>query len=73
MSDVIADIRTGGTFLLNPVGTFPIFTREQFTEEQREIENLAREFVSTKYFQEFRILKNMTRNCRTTLSNRWVS
>ena len=50
MSDVIADIRTGGTFLLNPVGTFPIFTREQFTEEQREIENLAREFCINEIF-----------------------
>jgi len=44
MSDVSADIRTGGMFLLNPAAVFPIFTREKFTEEHREIENLTREF-----------------------------
>ena len=48
MSDVTANILTGGSFLLNPVAAFPIFTREKFTEEHREIENLVREFCSNK-------------------------
>ncbi|MFQ6607191.1 MAG: acyl-CoA dehydrogenase family protein [Fidelibacterota bacterium] len=44
MNKVTSNAPTGGTFLLNRVTTQPIFTREQFSEEHREIENLTKEF-----------------------------
>jgi alkylation response protein AidB-like acyl-CoA dehydrogenase len=37
--------QTGGRFLVEPIGTKPIFTREQFSEEHREIERMVREFA----------------------------
>ena len=35
---------TGGMFLLNPIGTTDIFSREDFTEEQNEIEKMTLDF-----------------------------
>ncbi len=40
-----SSIQTGGRFLIEPIGTKPIFTREQFSEEHREIERMVREFA----------------------------
>jgi len=40
-----AAIQTGGRFIVEPIGTEPIFTREQFSEEHLEIERMVREFA----------------------------
>ncbi|MFQ6606310.1 MAG: acyl-CoA dehydrogenase family protein [Fidelibacterota bacterium] len=40
-----AAIQTGGRFIVEPIGTGPIFTREQFSEEHLEIERMVREFA----------------------------
>ncbi len=37
--------KTGGRFLVEPIGTSPVFTREQFSEEHQEIEQMIREFA----------------------------
>ncbi|MFQ6615678.1 MAG: acyl-CoA dehydrogenase family protein [Fidelibacterota bacterium] len=44
MAKKAAPDKTGGLFLLEPVGTTPLFSREQFSEEQREIEKMVEDF-----------------------------
>ncbi len=44
MSDPIEKIKTGGKFLTETIGENLIFSREQFSEEHREIEKLVRDF-----------------------------
>lgn len=50
MAETLTVSRTGGVFVLEPVGACPIFTREQFTEEQREIEQMVTEFCTENIF-----------------------
>ena len=35
----------GGFFLIEPIGTSPIYTREQFSDEHNEIEQMVRDFA----------------------------
>ena len=44
MSATIEQIK-GGSFLLNPIGTMPQFTPEEFSEDSREIARAARDFA----------------------------
>ncbi|MFQ6675557.1 MAG: acyl-CoA dehydrogenase family protein [Fidelibacterota bacterium] len=44
MSPKASPDKTGGVFLLQPVGTVSVFSREQFSDEQREIEKMVEEF-----------------------------
>ena len=46
MSD--AQPRTGGRFLIEDIGTNPIFSRENFSDEHKEIEQMIREFASER-------------------------
>jgi alkylation response protein AidB-like acyl-CoA dehydrogenase len=38
-------MKTGGNFLVQPVGSEPVFTREDFTEEMLEISSMVEDFV----------------------------
>lgn len=44
--------KTGVIFLLEPVGQTPIFTREEFSEEQREIELMVQSFCTENVLPE---------------------
>ena len=46
MNNIPATKKTGGTFLLDSVASVPIFTRENFSEEQREIELMVQNFCT---------------------------
>ena len=46
MDEALVTQKTGGLFLLEPTGSTSIFTREQFTDEQKEIEALVRSFCT---------------------------
>ena len=41
---------TGGMFLLNPIGTTDVFSREHFTEEQNEIEKMTFDFSMERIY-----------------------
>ncbi|MDP7608920.1 MAG: acyl-CoA dehydrogenase family protein [Candidatus Marinimicrobia bacterium] len=41
---------TGGMFLLNPIGTTNVFSRENFTEEQSEIEKMTLDFAMERIY-----------------------
>ncbi len=41
---------TGGMFLLNPIGTTDVFSRENFTEEQGEIEKMTLDFAMERIY-----------------------
>jgi alkylation response protein AidB-like acyl-CoA dehydrogenase len=41
---------TGGMFLLNPIGTTDVFSREHFTEEQNEIEKMTLDFAMERIY-----------------------
>jgi len=43
MSEALPKI--GGRFLIEPIGTNPVFSRERFTEEHQEIEGMIKEFA----------------------------
>lgn len=40
--------QTGGRFLVEPFGATPAFSREQFSEEHREIESMVKEFAKDR-------------------------
>ena len=40
--------KTGGRFLVEPIGTSPVFSREKFSEEHQEIEQMIREFATER-------------------------
>ena len=42
----------GGFFLIEPIGTYPIYTREQFSDEHNEIEQMVREFAQGRIHEE---------------------
>lgn len=44
MNDLSALKNTGGVFMLEKAASRPIFTREQFSEEQKEIEQMVQDF-----------------------------
>ena len=48
MSEVESQSRLGGRFLIEPIGTSPVFARENFSEEHREIEQMIREFANDR-------------------------
>jgi alkylation response protein AidB-like acyl-CoA dehydrogenase len=45
MSDIETQPRTGGRFLIDGLGTSPVFARENFSDEHKEIEQMIREFA----------------------------
>ncbi len=49
---------TGCTFLLNPVGSEPIFTPEHFTDEQRAFAQTAEEFMERDVFPHVEALEH---------------
>lgn len=40
--------RTGGSFLIEEIGTNPVFSRENFSDEHKEIEQMIREFAADR-------------------------
>lgn len=40
--------RMGGRFLIEEIGTSPVFSRENFTDEHKEIEQMIREFATDR-------------------------
>jgi len=44
MNSAINKYKTGGCFLIQPIGEHSIFTREQFSDEHCEIEKMVKEF-----------------------------
>ena len=38
-------LKTGGQFLVQPIGSQKFFSREQFSDEHREIDQMVREFA----------------------------
>ena len=45
-----SNYNTGGMFLLNPIGTTDVFSRENFTEEQNEIEKMTLDFAMDRIY-----------------------
>ena len=45
MSEAASQSKLGGRFLIEPIGTSPVFSRENFSDEHREIEQMIREFA----------------------------
>jgi len=48
MSEVESQSKLGGRFLIEPIGTNPVFTRENFSDEHKEIEEMIREFATNR-------------------------
>jgi len=48
MTETLKIQKTGGTFLLEPALSTTIFTREQFSEEQKEIETMVKDFCTDR-------------------------
>ncbi|MEE8340609.1 MAG: acyl-CoA dehydrogenase family protein, partial [Candidatus Neomarinimicrobiota bacterium] len=48
MSDIETQARTGGRFLIEEIGTSPVFSREKFTDEHKEIEQMIKEFAANR-------------------------
>ncbi len=45
MSEIETQSKLGGRFLIEPIGTSPVFSREQFSDEHKEIEQMIKEFA----------------------------
>ena len=48
MSEIETQPRTGGRFLIEEIGTSPVFSREKFSDEHKEIEQMIREFATDR-------------------------
>ncbi|MCJ7801764.1 MAG: acyl-CoA dehydrogenase family protein, partial [Candidatus Marinimicrobia bacterium] len=48
MSEVESQSRLGGRFLIETIGTSHVFSRENFSEEHREIEQMIKEFANDR-------------------------
>ena len=48
MSEVESQSKLGGRFLIEEIGTSPVFSRESFTDEHREIEEMIKEFANDR-------------------------
>ena len=48
MSDIETQTRTGGRFLIEEIGRSPVFSRENFTDEHKEIELMIKEFATDR-------------------------
>ena len=51
MNSAINKYKTGGSFLIQPIGEHPIFTREQFSDEHGEIEKMVKEFARERVLE----------------------
>ena len=51
MNSAINKYKTGGCFLIQPIGEHPIFTREQFSDEHGEIEKMVKEFARERVLE----------------------
>jgi alkylation response protein AidB-like acyl-CoA dehydrogenase len=54
-------MRKGGSFLLEPV-VVPVFTREMFTDEQREIEQTVKQFAKEKILSNNEMLSELNKD-----------
>ncbi len=50
MNKIAKNRKTGGRFMIETVASSPIYSREQFTEEQKEIERMVIDFCEGKVF-----------------------
>ena len=50
MSRETLELNTGGQFLVQPIGSHPVFSRESFTEEHREIEKMVIDFAKKRIY-----------------------
>ena len=48
MDNLAVNRKTGGMYMLETVGSSPIFTREQLNDEQKEIRKMVEDFVTEK-------------------------
>ena len=48
MSEVESQSKLGGRFLIEEIGTNPVFSRESFSDEHREIEEMIKEFATDR-------------------------
>jgi alkylation response protein AidB-like acyl-CoA dehydrogenase len=48
MSEVESQSKLGGRFLIEKIGTSPVFSREKFSDEHKEIEQMIREFAADR-------------------------
>ena len=51
MNSAINKYKTGGCFLIQPIGEHSIFTREQFSDEHCEIEKMVKEFARERVLE----------------------
>jgi len=65
MSDNINQI--GGKFLVQPVGADPIYCREKFTEEHRDIEQMVKEFGKERIYPNKEKIEKFDKDLSLTL------
>ena len=58
---------TGGMFLLNPIGTTDVFSRETFTEEQNEIEKMTRDFAMKRIYPNVEAIDKLDKDLSLSL------
>ena len=50
MDNLVVSRKTGGMYMLETVGSTPIFSREQLNDEQKEIQKMVEDFVTEKVY-----------------------
>ena len=50
MDNLVVNRKTGGMYMLETVGSTPIFSREQLNDEQKEIQKMVEDFVTEKVY-----------------------
>ena len=50
MDNLVVNRKTGGMYMLETVGSTPIFSREQLNDQQKEIQKMVEDFVTEKVY-----------------------
>ena len=67
MNPAINKHNTGGFFLIQPIGENPIFTREQFSDEHREIKQMVREFAVERILENKKEIEKFNKDLSLSL------
>ena len=67
MNPAINKHNTGGFFLIQPIGENPIFTREQFSDEHREIKQMVREFAGERILENKKEIEKFNKDLSLSL------
>ena len=64
---ILISMKTGGQWLVSPVGDTNIFCRESFTNDHKDIENMVKEFVKDRIYPNVEAIDKLDKDLSLTI------